>query len=458
MKKNLLLTAAFACAIGLSASAENTITVFNTYFDEKSQSNELLTGCFYSVSPNGQYAVGFDEGTIDYVTYIWSAETGKIEVHRCKNYMYFYDVANDGTCVGSFPIEGAGENGHRPGYFKDGEWHALPQHHTVASVSHTSNKAFAISPDGKYIGGIQFCEHADGGKARTYPCLWVKEGDEYVLHMYNDIELPDHQGFYPTKMSDDGRYMVGKMFSEVGSTLLAYVKDGELHHFYELETRMEIWDEDGNYYPESYINGVHDDGWLSDAEFFDIDNNGNMIGYYTHLAEGETPYSCAVMFNENENNGELQELNYQIGTVIANPNQFFVVTGAGGYFTPYYVENGVQHTLPDAFAIDDSCSIINDLSADGRVIVGAGVETFEGGGYNVPVLIQLDEELVSAKTIHNDNVSIRTSNGQIAVEGAENIAIYSINGGLISNSATANVPSGLYIVKADNQAYKIIVK
>ena len=183
-----------------------------------------------------------------------------------------------------------------------------------------------------------------------------------------------------------------------------------------------------------------------------------MIGYYTHLAEGETPYSCAVMFNENENNGELQELNYQIGTVIANPNQFFVVTGAGGYFTPYYVENGVQLTLPDAFAIDDSCSIINDISNDGRVIVGSGVETFEGGGYNVPFIIQLDEELDSAKTIHNDNVSIRTSNGQIVVEGAENVAIYSINGGLISNSATANVPSGLYIVKADNQAYKIIVK
>ena len=372
--------------------------------------------------------------------------------------MYFYDVANDGTCVGSFPLEGAGENGHRPGYFKDGEWHALPQHHTVASVSHSSNKAFAISPDGKYIGGTQFCEHADGGNTRTYPCLWVKEGDEYVLHMYNDIELPDHQGFYPTKMSDDGRYMVGKMFSEVGSTLLAYVKDGELHHFYELETRMEIWDGDGNYYPESYINGVHDDGQLSDAEFFDIDNNGNMIGYYTYLAEGETPYSCAVMFNENENNGELQELNYQIGTGIANPNQFFVVTGAGGYFTPYYVENGVQHTLPDAFAIDDSCSVINDISNDGRVIVGAGVESFEGGGYNVPVLIQLDEELVSAKTIHNDNVRIRTSNGQIAVEGAENVAIYSVNGALVSTSANATLPAGIYIVNADNKANKVIVK
>ncbi|MEE1365800.1 MAG: hypothetical protein UHE93_03870, partial [Muribaculaceae bacterium] len=280
MKKNLLLTAALACGIGLSASAENTITVFNNYFDEKTQSNELLTGCFYSVSPNGKFAVGFDEGTMDYVTYIWSAETGKIEVHRCENFMYFYDVANDGTCVGSFPLEGAGENGHRPGYFKDGQWHALPQHHTVASVSHYSNKAFAISPDGKYIGGTQFCEHADGGKTRTYPCLWVKEGDEYVLHMYNDMDLPEHQGFFPSKMSDDGRYMVGKMFSEVGSTLLAYVKDGELHHFYELETRMEEW-VDGNLYPEGYINGVHDDGYTSDAEFFDVDNNGNMIGYYT---------------------------------------------------------------------------------------------------------------------------------------------------------------------------------
>ena len=80
MKKNLLLTAALACGIGLSASAENTITVFNNYFDEKTQSNELLTGCFYSVSPNGKFAVGFDQGTMDYVTYIWSAETGKIEV------------------------------------------------------------------------------------------------------------------------------------------------------------------------------------------------------------------------------------------------------------------------------------------------------------------------------------------------------------------------------------------
>ncbi len=457
MKKNLLLSAAFACAIGLSASAENTITVFNTYFDEETQSNALLPGSFYSVSPNGQYAVGFDEGTMDYVTYIWSAETGKIEVHRCDNYMYFYDVANDGTCVGSFPIEGAGENGHRPGYFKDGQWHALPQHHAVTSVSHYSNKAFAISPDGKYIGGTQFCEHADGGNPRTYPCLWVKEGDEYVLHMYNDMELPEHQGFFPVKMSDDGRYMVGKMFSEIGSTLLAYVKDGELHHFYELETRMEEW-VDGNYYPEGYINGVHDDGYTSDAEFFDIDNNGNMIGYYTYLAEGETPYSCAVMFNENENNGELQELDYQIGTVIANPNQFFVVSGTGGYYTPYYVENGVKRSPEDAFVLDHSCSIINDMSADGRVIVGAGIETFEGGAYNVPVIIQLDEAIVSTKTIHNDNVRIRTSNGQIAVEGAENVAIYSVNGALVSTAANATLPAGIYIVKADNKANKVIVK
>ena len=457
MKKNLLLTAVLACGIGLSASAENTITVFNTYFDESTQSNELLTGSFYSVSPNGKFAVGFDEGTMDYVTYIWSAETGKVEVHRCKNFMYFYDVANDGTCVGSFPVEGAGENGHRPGYFKDGEWHALPQHHTVASVSHYSNKAFAISPDGKYIGGTQFCEHADGGNARTYPCLWVKEGDEYVLHMYNDMELPDHQGFFPVKMSDDGTYMVGKMFSWAGSTLLAYVKNGELRHFYELEIRMEEW-LDGNYYEESYINGVHDNGYTSEAEFFDVDNNGNMIGYYTFLEEGKDPYSCAVMFNENENDGNLQELDYQIGTTIANRDQFFVVAGSGGYFTPYYVENGVQRTLQDAFALDHSCSIINDLSADGRVIVGAGVEQFEGGGYNVPVLIQLDEELVSAQTIHNDNVRIRTSNGQIAVEGAENVAIYSVNDALVSTAANATLPTGIYIVKADNKANKVIVK
>lgn len=457
MKKNLLLSVAFACGLFTSALAENTITTFNSYIDPETNEESLLSGYFYSVSDNGKYAVGNDQGTMNYITYLWNGDTGKLDVYYSDNHTYFYDVSNDGVCVGSFPIEGAGENGHRPGYFKDGQWYALPQHHTVASVSSDSNKAIDISPDGKYIAGVQFCEHADGGNIKAYPCLWVLEGDEYVLHMYNNIELPEHQGFYPNRMSNDGRYIVGKMYSWAGSFLLAYVKDGELHHFYDLEVRLEEWI-DGNLYPESYINGVHDDGELSMAEFRDVDQQGNIIGYYTHIEEGEATYSCAVIFNENENNGELQELDYQLGTCIANRDQFFIAAGGGGYNTAYYVENGVKQDLMSAFVIDNSCSLVNDMSADGKVIVGAGIESFEGGAYNVPVLIQLDEAIVSTHTLLNDNVRISASNGTINVNGAKNVAIYSINGTLISNSSTANVPSGLYIVKADDQVRKIIVK
>lgn len=457
MKKNLLLSVALVCGIFSSAVAENTITKLTTYTDPVTNEESILSGLFYSVSENGKYAVGNDQGSMNYITYIWSAETGKLDVYTSKNHTYFYDVANDGTCVGSFPLEGAGENGHQPGYFKNGEWHALPQHYTVAGTSSDSNKAFDISPDGKYIGGVQFCEHADGGNIKAYPCLWVKEGEEYVLHMYNDMELPDHLGFYPNRMSDDGRYIIGKMYSDAGSFLLAYVKDGELRHFYEFETRMEEW-VDGNLYPEYYVNGVHDDGELSMAEFRDIDNQGNMIGYYTHIEEGESTYSCAIIFNENENDGNIQELDYQMGTVIANKDQYFVATGAQGYNTAYYVENGEQFSLQDAFLLDSSCSFINDISGDGKVMVGAGIESFEGGAYNVPVLIQLDEAFVSAETLVNDNIRITAGNGAINVIGANNVAIYSINGSLISNKANANVPAGIYIVKADNKVSKIAVK
>lgn len=458
MKKQLLLTAVLIGGAFVSANAENTITEFTSWYNPEYQAEESLGGYFVSVSENGKYAVGNDYGGMNYLTYIWKAETNEIEVFYSKNHMYFLDVADDGTCVGSFPIDGGGENSHRPGYFKDGEWHALPQHHTVAGTSSDSNKAFAISPDGKYIGGVQFCEHADGGNIKAYPCLWVKEGDEYVLHMYNDIDLPEHQGFYPQRMSNDGKYMVGKMYSWAGSTLLAYVKDGKLHHFYELEIREEIWDVDGNYYPESYINGIHDDGYLSDAQFNDIDENGNMIGWYTHLEEGVEPYSCAIIFNENENDGNIQELDYQMGTVIANKDQFFVAAGAGGYNTPYYVDNGISYTLQDAFVLDSSCSFIQDMSADGKVLVGAGMETFEGGAYNTPVVIQLDEPIVSVHKIFDDNISIKTVAGGIEVTGADNVAIYSINGMLVSTEADANVPAGLYIVKADNNVSKVIVK
>lgn len=458
MKKKLLLSLALTSGIFTSVYAENTIRVFNSYYDEVNQTEALLSGWFQSVSDNGKYAVGFDIA-MQNITYIWNAETDQITVYTSKNHSYFHDVADDGTCVGSFPVEGrGGENVHRPGYFKDGQWHALPEHYSVAGNSSDTNKAIAISPDGKFIGGIQFCEHADGGKAKAYPCVWELIDGEYVLHMYNDIDLPDHQGFFPNRMSDDGRYLVGKMYSTSGSVLLAYIKDGELHHFYDLETRMEIWEGDGQLYPESYINGVYDDGYLSDADFRDIDSDGNMIGFYTYIKENEPSYSTAVIFNENENNGELQEIDYQMGTVISGKNNFFVATGSNGYLSPSWVENGTAYSLGDAFLIDGNCSFINDMSSDGKVLVGAGIEGFEGGAYNVPVLIQLDNAIVSAEAIESDDVKININGNTVEVTGANDVKIFAINGSLVSNDANTTLDKGVYIIKADNKANKVLIK
>ena len=55
-------------------------------------------------------------------------------------------------------------------------------------------------------------------------------------------------------------------------------------------------------------------------------------------------------------------------------------------------------------------------------------------------------------------VAIVAANGEIVVDGAQSVAVYTTAGALVSTDARTRVAAGLYIVRADNVVKKVIVK
>lgn len=55
-------------------------------------------------------------------------------------------------------------------------------------------------------------------------------------------------------------------------------------------------------------------------------------------------------------------------------------------------------------------------------------------------------------------VVIAAANGEIVVEGAQSVAVYTTSGALVSTDARTRVAAGLYIVRADNVVKKVVVK
>ena len=77
-----------------------------------------------------------------------------------------------------------------------------------------------------------------------------------------------------------------------------------------------------------------------------------------------------------------------------------------------------------------------------------------------------DNWTISAKGSHTSSVAgvdaagvvIAAANGEIVVDGAQSVAVYTTAGALVSTDARTRVAAGLYIVRADNVVKKVIVK
>ena len=57
--------------------------------------------------------------------------------------------------------------------------------------------------------------------------------------------------------------------------------------------------------------------------------------------------------------------------------------------------------------------------------------------------------------VSDSNIEIKAGNGEIIVTGAENVAVYTLDGRRVNN---VNLPAGVYLVNADGKSAKVLVK
>jgi len=480
MLKNLLICGAVVTASAMCVHAQN-----KTYFAD-------ILGEVNGVADNGKFAA---IGDLDNsYAYLWSAENPDVFVNITPDPddtaslpaaqhivgALAYDVTDDGSIVvGSLFYA----DGHSvPAYYKDAEWTPLQLH----ASSMNTNEAIAITPDGKTIGGYSFINDptADTG-GRFYPCQWtlIEEG-AYELHAYTDIELPDHQGFYPLTQSPDGKVMAGQLYCGMGAVIPAIVVEGKLRMFDKIETKMEplIYkdkyycgtDDDGNqiwtsdpddprieYFQESYINGWHDDGESMVGILASCDNQGNYYGQRTLVSEADedgnailTTMACVYNINTDE---WTYNKSYQYFTAGVGQELLFADQGK-------VLIDGKAKFLDEEYEIESPSPIagVNKISNYATVLGCMRYEINEATGepQYFPFITVADTSSVDATRIYGgaDRASFIISGRDIMVRNADSMDVYDLNGRKVATGKTANVEAGVYVVKAGEVTAKIQVR
>lgn len=392
------------------------------------------------------------------------------------------DVSDDGLVVGSVLL---GDTYH-PAYYKDGMWNLLPLDPTALYT----NEAVCVTPDGSVIAGYQFINDptSDTG-GRYYPCQWFLEEDgAYKLNCYTNIELPDHQGFFPMTQSPDGEIIAGTVYCGAQSNINALVKNGELILFDKIETKYEPWmvggkyyagwSEDGKtqiwvsdindprveYYPEVYINGYKDKGDGEEAAlvgfFTNCDGEGNLYGTRNRVIN-------LTDDGEGDSISEACIYNYKTDTWYIDEDYLFFSAGIGDglLFTNSgeVINNGEIASVKEAYNVEIAGDIegINKISADASVLGGVCSELNEAIGERTyyPFFVKTEGYSGVQQVVGTpDKGIVITSPGRIEVLNTENIAVYDLDGRLIGTDKVTSVNPGIYVVKAGNSVYKVIVK
>ena len=110
-----------------------------------------------------------------------------------------------------------------------------------------------------------------------------------------------------------------------------------------------------------------------------------------------------------------------------------------------FTENTTENTLEGTFSkgVEGCCTTTpGDYTVTFNLATGAFKLVAKGG---------------SVDTIEA-SATIAANAGEIVVNGANSVAVYTVGGALISTDARTKVARGLYIVRADNQVKKVIVK
>ena len=123
----------------------------------------------------------------------------------------------------------------------------------------------------------------------------------------------------------------------------------------------------------------------------------------------------------------------------------------------FYAGNTVLDLDGDAVVLTGNPGHGNDLIliADGDVASVILTVAKDGDNWTVKAATG---KTSSVAGVDAAGVVIAAANGEIVVDGAQSVAVYTAAGALVSTDARTRVAAGLYIVRADNVVKKVIVK
>ena len=228
------------------------------------------------------------------------------------------------------------------------------------------------------------------------------------------------------------------------------------------------------------------DRWISNAKFSGALNND--LGYQD-LNEGDVmkitdaaDYDKITLTVKNDNGTWKLKIvgvktdKVQIKGVFNDWTVADMVSNPNGTYTYEVEENMAELSNGFGFMINGvyySGNTVLDLDGDAVVLTG------EPGGNNLSLIAKGDVASViltvakvgdnwtvkaatgktsSVAGLDAAGVVIAAANGEIVVDGAQSVAVYTAAGALVSTDARTRVAAGLYIVRADNVVKKVIVK
>ena len=123
----------------------------------------------------------------------------------------------------------------------------------------------------------------------------------------------------------------------------------------------------------------------------------------------------------------------------------------------FYAGNTVLDLDGDAVVLTGNPGPGNDLTLIAEGDVASVILTVAKDGDNWTVKAATGKTS-SVAGVDAAGVVIAAANGEIVVDGAQSVAVYTAAGALVSTDACTRVAAGLYIVRADNVVKKVIVK
>lgn len=482
MKKIILCALALSGAINIFA--QNDKESF-AYFTED-------PGEVYGVSDNGRYvAITFPD---DQYAFLWdrenpnvfkdiSEELGSSDLpsgQRVKG-TEAYDVSDDGMVVGCVSFASGVSI---PAYYKNGEWNGLE----VPSDAINTNVAVNVTPDGKIITGYCCHYNADIDFGQYFPVQWILQDDgEYKLISYGDVKLPEQTGFIPLCTSADGSVIAGYVGAGMQSNLPVMLVNGKLKMFYDVTLKREpvteykgkwlcgndpvtgaqIWTDDPNdpnilYYYIEVIDGYEDGEKALDGVFDFCDNNGNFYGRRTlisNLDESDPKKADlkTVACVYNINTGEWTDYSsHNIATCGVGKDLVF-------FNNNKMIADGIEDNVEYYYGFESKRESIGIAKCDmqGSVFGGVSREFVEAIGdyvYFPYVLVYGDFTGVAQTFGGTEKASVILSGNNVRVLNATDAAMYDLEGRLVATGTNVTLPSGTFVVKADDTTAKVYVK